>query len=287
MRQLAAWVSVLSVTSFALFWWLTIPGSETPAPGTVASANAKNGEQVFWASGCASCHAADGAAGDDKLRLGGGHRLKTPFGTFVAPNISPDPDTGMGDWTLAEFTNAMRQGVSPQGEHYYPAFPYAAYAAITDDDLRDLYAFLQTLPSVSRPNEPHDLALAFQWRRPIGVWKKLFAAYQPVLELEDENALLVRGQYLVETLGHCGECHTPRNTLGGLQTDLWLSGGPAPTGKGRIPNITPHETGIASWSAADLVYYLESGFTPDFDSVGGTMTLVPQNMARLPKEDLE
>jgi len=131
------------------------------------------------------------------------------------------------------------------------------------------------------------LPLAFQWRRPLGGWKFLFADSGNVMALKDTDEVFARGQYLVEGLGHCGECHTPRNLLGGIKADKWLAGGPAPEGNGKIPNITPHETGIESWSVDDVVYYLESGFTPDYDSAGGSMVDVQQNMAKLPKTDLE
>lgn len=287
MQRLAKGILAAAVLGFGVFWWLTTPATPPAVAITNASENLDNGERVFWASGCASCHAADGATGDNKLLLVGGHRLETPFGTFVAPNISPDPENGTGNWTLSQFAHAMRAGVSPTGKHYYPAFPYASYAAMTDTDVRDLFAFLQTLPAVEKASEPHELALPFQWRRPVGIWKVLFADQRPALALDRSNAQLVRGEYLVETLGHCGECHTPRNLLGGMKTADWLAGGAAPSGPGRIPNITPHENGLGGWSAGDIVYYLESGFTPDFDSVGGTMTSVQQNMAKLPREDLE
>ena len=288
MKRLAKWLLVAALPAAALFWWLTEPVIEVVETSADKSADLENGQLVFWASGCASCHAADGAKGDEKLLLGGGHRLQTPFGTFVAPNISPDNEAGIGDWSFPQFAIAMRNGVSPGGKHYYPAFPYASYAAMSDADLKDLFGYINTLQAVSRVNETHDLALPFQWRRPLGLWKRLFAnAPEQIIPESVVVQQLERGRYLVEVLGHCGECHTPRNLLGGLQSDRWLAGGPAPTGKGRIPNITPHGTGIGSWSAGDIVYYLESGFTPEFDSVGGSMTSVQENMTKLPKGDLE
>ena len=153
------------------------------------------------------------------------------------------------------------------------------------DDLQDLFAFIQSLSPVSRANEPHDLAIWFKWRRVLGIWKLLFVDQNWRLAVDDQQ--LSKGRYLVEAAGHCGECHTPRNLLGGVMSDRWLAGGPAPEGAGRIPNITPHSDGVGGWTAGDIVYYLESGFTPDFDSVGGSMVSVQQNMSKLPKEDLE
>ena len=154
-------------------------------------------------------------------------------------------------------------------------------------DIADLYAYLKTLPPVSQENVSHQLALPFRWRRPLGVWKKLFVRPDWIVDVDQGNEKLVRGRYLVEGMGHCGECHTPRNLLGGLNFSQWLVGGPAPEGEGRIPNITSHPKAMGGWSAEDIAYYLESGFTPDFDSVGGSMASVQSNMSRLPKEDLE
>lgn len=290
MKRLAKWFLAIAVVGFGIFWWLTIPeGYQTRLAtlGVLSEGDVAAGEAVFWASGCASCHAKKGAKGDEKLLLGGGHRLNTPFGTFVTPNISPDKETGIGNWTAEQFINAMVSGVSPEGLHYYPAFPFASYDIMEEQDVSDLFAYLKTLPAVSRSNEPHELALPFQWRRPLGIWKLMFTDGDWAIDLDEEDKKLMRGRYLVEALGHCGECHTPRNLLGGLKKTSWLSGGPAPEGDGKIPNITPDETGIGSWSEADIVYYLESGFTPDFDSVGGTMTSVQENMSKLPKNDLE
>jgi len=291
MKRLAIGLLAVAVLGVGVFWWLTSPsaiyGTQTfptyPEPDVIS------GEHVFWASGCASCYAKKGAKGDEKLLLGGGHRLETPFGTFITPNISPDKETGIGLWDLRQFATAMQKGLSPEGKHYYPSFPYSSYARMTAKDVADLFGYLKTLSPVIRENEPHELALPYKWRRPVGVWKRLYAGSPPnwKAEMDSDDQKFKRGRYLVEALGHCGECHTPRNFLGGLKSDRWLAGGPAPEGEGKIPNITPHQDGIGSWSESDIVYYLETGFTPDFDSVGGSMTSVQENMANLPKSDLE
>ena len=289
MKRLLLFGILAALFSFGIFWFITapVPGGKTAAsylerPDPI---DLENGETVFWASGCASCHAADNASGDEKLKLGGGHRLATPFGTFVVPNISPDKDTGIGEWDFPTFHDAMVLGQSPNGKHYFPAFPYASYNKLSDKDISDLFAYIQTLPTVSRENEPHELALPFQWRRPVGAWKLLFMDDKWQQTVSGSETQLLRGRYLVEALGHCGECHTPRNLLGGMKTDQWLAGGPSPDGKGRIPNITPHEDGIGGWSENDIAYYLESGFTPDYDSAGGSMVSVVENMAKLSEED--
>jgi len=247
------------------------------------------GEKMFWAGGCASCHAVKGAKGEDKLKLGGNHALVTPVGVFNVPNISPDKQNGIGSWSVEDFANAMLHGTSPKGKHYYPAFPYTSYSMMNYADVKHLWTYIQTLEPVKTQNKPHELSFPFNISRGLGLWKLAFKEYQPVLSVGNKDNFLQRGQYLVETLGHCGECHTSRtfDGLGGVDTTRWLAGGPAPEGDGKIPNITPHETGLGSWSETDIVYYLESGFTPDFDSVGGTMTSVQENMAKLPKSDLE
>ena len=288
MRRLAISILIACLFGLIVFWWLSaarVPDGQTGLSSRTADVN--NGELVYWASGCASCHADKQAKGEEKLLLGGGHRLNTPFGTFVTPNVSPDGAAGIGGWTVDQFAVALRNGVSPQGDHYFPSFPYASYAGMTDQDVVDLFAFMKALPSVSRANEPHELPLPFQWRRPLGIWKILFGQPNAGFSDTSDDQQLVRGRYLVEVLGHCGECHTPRNLLGGMKSGKWLAGGPAPEGVGKIPNITPHESGIGSWSENDIAYYLESGFTPDFDSVGGSMVSVQNNMALLPASDRE
>lgn len=283
MRRIA--VAILLLVPLAI--WLitqpsTIPAEELPD----YAGDAVAGERMFWAGGCASCHATpvDGrrAKGADKLVLGGGMTLESPYGDFHVPNISPHED-GLGGWTTLEFVNAMLRGVSPDGRHYYPSFPYASYARMRIEDVIDLKAFLDTLPAVAGTTPGHDLGIPWNTRRGIGVWKRLYLDASPVVEVDDPLTGL--GRYLVEGPGHCGECHTPRNLLGGLIESRWLSGAPNPEGKGRVPNITSGESGIGEWSAADIEYYLETGFTPDFDTVGGSMVAVQENMAKLTKED--
>ena len=240
-----------------------------------------NGEIVFTASGCASCHAADDAEGDAKRVLSGGHRLASDFGTFVAPNISMDATHGIGDWSLEHFASAVRAGVSPDGRHYYPAFPYASYAGMTDQDVVDRWTFMQTLPADATPSAPHEIGFPFNIRRAVGVWKSLFLSDEWVVA-DVPSPEIERGRYLVEVLAHCGECHTPRNALGGLDRTAWMAGAPNPSGRGTIPSLKPSDL---TWSAADIAYYLETGFTPDFDSAGGSMADVVTNFAQLSADD--
>lgn len=284
---------VLAVIAAGAGWVLSAPTRISEAEAAaLKSGDAGRGELVFWAGGCASCHAAKGAKGDDLLKLGGGLRLETPFGVFVAPNISASETDGIGTWSLADFANAMTHGTSPGGENYYPAFPYTSYARMNDGDLGDLYAYLRTLPVVDGKAGPHELGFPFNIRRGLGLWKRMFLDPNPVIAAPVGDAgidkdLWERGRYLVEGAGHCGECHTKRDFAGGLILADWLGGAPAPTGEGTIPDITPVEGGFGSWSASDIAYYLESGFTPEYDSVGGEMVHVQENMARLPASDRE
>ncbi len=284
-RYFAALVVVVAVAAWILSAPVTIAGSELPDHEPDPEA----GERVFWAGGCASCHASpvggDRAKGQDKLLLGGGMELPSPFGTFIVPNISPHED-GIGGWSMLEFVNAMQRGVAPDGSHYYPSFPYASYARARVEDVMDLKAYIDTLPAVAGETAGHELGFPWSVRRGIGFWKRGNLDASPVVELDDQDRVARRGRELVEGLGHCGECHTPRAMLGGLRLERWLAGAPNPEGKGRIPNITPAGKNMRDWSARDIAYYLQSGFTPDFDTVGGSMVAVQENMAKLPAEDL-
>lgn len=288
MKRLALGIAALAVAGIAAGLVLTAPrplSSERLATIAAIEADASAGETLFWAGGCASCHAAPGAKGVAKLILAGGVRLESDFGTFIGPNISPDPDQGIGGWRIEDFANAMLAGVSPEGAHYYPAFPYGSYARMTDRDVADLFAFLRTLPGSDAASVPHELGFPFNIRRTLGGWKLLFFSDAPRVTLPEADDQLRRGQYLVEGPGHCGECHTPRNAIGGFKPGAWLAGAQNPDGEGVIPNITPASTSIGDWSASDIAYYLESGFTPDFDSVGGSMVEVQKNMAQLTSGD--
>lgn len=282
----AAGVAVIALGA-ATAWALTKP---EPHPesywANLGAPDLAHGEQLFWTGGCASCHAAAGAEGDALKLMSGGRALPSPFGTFHIPNISPDPNAGIGNWTLAEFGNAMTRGVGPSGEHLYPSFPYGSYARMSPKDIGDLFAYLKTLPASANVAPPHELGFPFNIRMAVGGWKFLYFSDTPRVELASADEKVKRGQYLVEGPGHCGECHTPRNALGGFEAGKWLAGGPNPEGQGTIPDITPGGP-IGSWSEADIVNYLETGFTPDYDSAGGSMVEVQKNMAHLPKSDLE
>ncbi len=281
MRRLVRAFAIVVLLGLAAFYLLTRPAALDPNYAANLRPDAAAGKLVFSAGGCVSCHAAPGAKGDAALVLAGGLPFVSEFGTFYAPNISPDPSNGIGVMTLPEFARALTQGVSPQGKNLYPAFPYTAYTHLEPQDVSNLFAYLQTLPASETPSKPHDVGFPFNIRRGLSLWKLLFFKGEFVLngDLPDPVA---RGRYLAEGLAHCGECHTPRNVLGGLKRGAWLSGAPNPSGKGTIPNITRAKL---DWSEADLVEYFTSGFTPDYDSAGGEMAEVVSNLAQLPESD--
>lgn len=279
MRKAIKSLAGVVLLAIAAGLFLTRPAALPDSFVTDRAGDAEAGALVFAAAGCASCHTApDGSA--EALHLAGGQAFISDFGTFYAPNISPHPQAGIGSWTQAQFARAVTLGVSPGGRHYYPAFPYAAYQHMTPTDTADLFAYMQTLPSDATPNRPHDVGFPFNIRRGLGLWKRAFISSDFALQTDDP--VLVRGRYLVEGLGHCAECHTARNALGGLDRTLWMAGAPNPSGSGTIPNITPT---ALDWSAGDLVEYFTSGFTPDYDSAGGKMAEVVENLSKLPEED--
>ncbi len=282
MWRLVRWCIFLGLIGLAVFWWITRPVTTDLVDVAGFDGDATRGERIFYAGGCSSCHAAPNAEGEEKLRLGGGLAFHTEFGTFYAPNISPH-ENGIADWSALDLVNAMKHGTAPDGSHYYPAFPYTSYARADISDIVDLKAFLDTLEPVEVANTPHEVGFPFNIRRVLGGWKFLHMTSD--WALETDNAQLQHGRYLVEGLGHCAECHTSRNFIGGLKRNAWLAGGPNPDGKGTIPNITPHATGIESWTVDEIIEYLTSGFTPDFDVAGGQMTDVVTNMGNLPDAD--
>ena len=281
MRRIPTSLIGLGLGGVAIGLYLTDPATVPESELAGLTGDAVAGEGVFWAAGCVSCHAAEGATGEDRLILSGGQRFPSDFGTFVAPNISMHPEQGIGDWTLAQFVTALQEGTSPEGRHYYPAFPYTAYRLAERQDLADLWAYWQTLPASDVPSEAHEIGFPFSIRRAVGVWNLLNMRDDFTItgDLTEEVA---RGRYLVEALAHCAECHTPRDALGGLDRSAWMAGAPNPSGSGTIPPLTPDEL---TWSTGEIAAYLNDGFTPAFDSAGGHMVSVIRNMAMLTEAD--
>jgi len=288
MRKLLIRLAALAVLGLAGFFVATDPAFHRALFGVdagpvSAAPDLSNGKTMFHAGGCASCHATPGQ--DDRLKLGGGLALHSPFGTFYAPNLSPHPRDGIGGWSLEAFIRAMREGVSPDGRHYYPAFPFTSYQRMGGRDLADLFAFIKGLAPVEGRAREHDLPFPFNIRRLLGGWKLLHLDGKLFAVDAKQDVVWNRGAYLVEGPGHCAECHSPRNPLGGIVTGKRFAGGPDPEGKGFVPNITPHKDGIGSWSRSDMADFLKSGETPGFYSAGGSMTSVIKNMAQLSDED--
>ncbi|WP_102107171.1 c-type cytochrome [Oceaniglobus roseus] len=276
------WLIFLALVGSLGFWFLTRPEPLAADALDGLTGDAAAGERVFLAAGCASCHVApDAEKSDGPPVLAGGEAFTTDFGTFYAPNISPDLEHGVGSWSDLELASAIQRGVGPGGEHLYPVFPYDSYIRAQTGDIVNLIAYLRTLPASETPSRPHDVSFPFNIRRLMGGWKLLYLDRDWVVtgDLTEEQQ---RGRYLVEALGHCGACHTPRNLLGGPKAGAWLAGGPDPNGKGKIPNITP---GGLDWSEDEIVEYLTSGFTPEYDTVGGAMVAVVDKISKLPGSD--
>jgi mono/diheme cytochrome c family protein len=274
-------VVLAGAAAVGVYWWLTAPSAALALTEAAYTPDLANGQTTFNAGGCSSCHAVPGQP--DRLKLGGGLALVSPFGTFYVPNISPDPADGVGRWTEAQFVTAVTKGVSPSGVHYFPAFPYTTYAHARVSDIRDLFAYLKTLAPVPGKVRDHDVPFPFDIRRNIGIWKWLFMDSRPFMPDTARSAQWNRGAYLVNSLGHCAECHSPRNFLGGIVAAQRFAGGPDPEGKGFVPNIT--QKGISDWSEKDIAYFLGSGQTPDGDSAGGSMASVIRNISQLSEDD--
>jgi mono/diheme cytochrome c family protein len=281
LRKFIVVALVAGLLGLAALWFLTVPQSVPASALGAHTPDLANGKTIFTAGGCVSCHAVPKA--EDKTRLGGGLALKSPFGTFYVPNISPDPKDGIGAWNEAQFVTALNKGTSPDGSHYYPAFPYTSYQRMTFDDLRDLFGYLKTLPPVQGRVRNHDLPFPLTIRRTLGLWKLLFLDGEPFKPDPSKSAIWNRGAYLVNGPAHCAECHSPRNVLGGIVAGKRFAGGASPDGQGGIPNITEFQ--LKDWSVSDIAETLATGMTPDADSVGGSMVEVVRNTAQLTAAD--
>jgi mono/diheme cytochrome c family protein len=281
LRKLGILVVLIAVAGGTAFWIITAPASIPASALSSHTPDLANGRTMLFAGGCPACHATPKQ--EDRTRLGGGLALKTAFGTFYAPNISPDTKDGIGGWSEADFVTALVKGTSPQGTHYYPVFPYPSYQNMRLDDVRDLFAYLKTLPAVAGAAPAHEVAFPFNVRRLLGGWKFLFLSGETFHPDPAQSAVWQRGAYLVNGPGHCAECHSPRNVLGGMVASARFAGGPEPEGDGWVPNIT--QAKLKDWSAKDIAYMLATGDMPDGDSAGGSMVEVVKNTAQLAPAD--
>ncbi|MDB5375743.1 MAG: cycG [Rubritepida sp.] len=282
------WQLMVLLPVAALVPAMWIASAPRPAFGDADAArfetgDAARGQIVFLAGDCASCHASPGQG--DRLRLGGGIALASPFGTFRPPNISPDPEDGIGRWRGVDLANALMAGVSPDRRHYYPALPYVAYARMQPEDVADLMAYLRSLPAVAGRTPPHELSFPFTVRRVVGFWKLLYLDRTPLSPDPSRDAAWNRGRYLVQAVAHCAECHSSRNSLGAIREKTRYAGGPDQEGTGFVPNITPER--IGGWRLEDMVRLLTTGQRPDGRRVGSSMADVVVNTAGLPQTDRE
>jgi mono/diheme cytochrome c family protein len=282
-RMLLGVVLCVAIFVGAAVWIITAPRAPfQPGDDRLEGVgDPQRGRLIFAAGDCASCHATPGQS--DRLHLGGGLALASPYGTFRMPNISPDKADGIGSWSTVDLANALIGGVSPRGEHYYPALPYPSYAGLKLMDVRDLMAYLRTLTPVAGKAPPHDLAAIFGIRRLVGAWKLLFFKAGGTVPPPSGDARRDRGAYLVEAMTHCAECHSTRNLLGAIKGGARFAGGPDPEGVGFVPNITPAR--IGSWSEAEIAEVLKTGRTPQHGRVGSSMLDVVTNTAMLPQAD--
>jgi mono/diheme cytochrome c family protein len=280
LRKLIIFAVIFAAIGLAGFAILTRPQVVEASALGPHQPNLENGRTMFHAGNCASCHATPNQ--EDTTRLGGGLALKSPFGTFYPPNISPHED-GIGGWNEAEFVTALVKGTSPDRWHYYPVFPYASFQRMTFGDVRDLFAYIRTLPPVAGVVEENDLPIHYKIPRTLGIWKLLYLDGEPFRPDPQKSAQWNRGAYLVNGPAHCAECHSPRNFLGGIKRGQRFAGGPEFEGDGWVPNIT--QRGLGDWSEKDVATLLETGDLPDGDRVGGAMVNVVRNTAQLSAED--
>ncbi|WP_116134470.1 c-type cytochrome [Tropicimonas sp. IMCC34043] len=294
--RIAGGTALLGVLGFVVLtspwtWSATHPGRDLPE---IAGADLANGRNVYLTADCGTCHMTQGQ--DDDTLLGGGRALDSEFGIFHMPNISPDETAGIGKWTLAEFDRAMREGVGPggmwpDGQNLYPAFPYTSYQRMSGDDVRDLYAYIMTLPEVAEAAPPHELKFPFNLRRGVGVWRLAFLDGKPLEPGPVPDGVDAdqyhRGQYLVESTAHCAECHSPRNAMGVVIGSERYAGGPSADGSFYVPNITPDETGIGFWAPAAIANYLHTGVSPIGRASDGDMAEIIANTSQLPFADLQ
>ena len=281
LRRIFIGLILAGAVGVGVFWWLTVPAVVAPASLAAYTPNLANGVTTFNAGGCSSCHAVPNQP--DRLKLGGGLAMPSPFGTFYVPHISSDPTYGIGRWSEADFVTALLKGTSPDGQHYFPAFPYGSYQHASVEDIRDLFAYLKTLAPVTGKPRDHDVPFPFNIRRNVGIWKLLFFDDHLFIPDQSRPPSWNRGAYLVNSFGHCAECHSPRNFLGGIIASQRFAGGPDLEGKGWVPNIT--QKGLAEWGQKDISYFLETGQTPDGDSAGGSMVPVIKNTSQLSAKD--
>jgi len=276
---------MLAAVCIAAAYWLVLPRLGTPGPPrnlAGITGDPVRGKYLATAAGCVTCHT--DLKGKGAL-FAGGPPLKTPFGIFYGPNITPDRSNGIGGWTLESFARAVVSGVSPDGQHYFPSFPYTSYAALRSQDIADLKSYLDTVSPDAKPSRPHDVNWPFSERRLLGGWKFLFFKETAFHENKQETAAWNRGAYLVEVAGHCGECHTQRNGLGG-KTGLPQAGNARGPAGSKVPGIRNLGQRSPPWSHDQLILSLQVGMKPSGDFMGDAMAeVVEHSTSKLTQED--
>jgi len=277
--------TVATAAIVAILWVLTSAGPTTsrlPAH----QPDPANGEVMYHAGGCISCHRTSDTAGVDGPPAGGA-AFPTPVGTFWPGNLTPDADTGIGSWTAEQFVDAVMHGVSPARQHYFPALPYPSYRNMRTEDVLDLWAYLNTLEPVISAGRDPDLPMLILARRAVGFWNLLAldkAGFRPD---PDETDSWNRGAYLVNGPGHCGECHTPRDWLMIPDKSRAFAGGPHPRGEGEVPSLLDLEGRKRYTGVSDLTLALQFGETLGYDKLSsGGMADVQMNLAMLPDDDV-
>jgi mono/diheme cytochrome c family protein len=261
---------------------LLLSAGALPARAT-DEAQVKRGELLFSAADCAGCHTDVKGNGPP---LAGGRALETPFGIFYGPNITPDKEHGIGNWSEADFHRALRRGIGDEGDFLFPVFPFTSFTGMRDQDIADLWAYLQSRVAVPQPNKPHEVKFPFGWRPLLWFWRVLFFREGPIAPVAGQSAEWNRGRYLAEAVVHCQECHTPRNFLGALRRSVAYSGNPQGPDKQKAPNITPDATsGIGKWTLDDITALLKTGQTPEMDFVGSGMAEVVKGTSTLSDAD--
>jgi mono/diheme cytochrome c family protein len=273
----AAFCIVAAVTALASCTSPAPSGVSNAAPARFDAAAIERGAHLAAVGNCVTCHTAPGGK-----PYTGGYALKTPFGTVHGSNITPDKDTGIGGWSLAQFTRAMREGLDPEGHHYYPAFPYDYFTRLGDGDVAALYAYVMTREPVrSTPPANHMLVP----RLAVGVWKSKYfkpARFEPD---PSHDAEWNRGAYLAESLAHCSACHTPRNALGAERRDRYMAGGEA--GSWHAPALNEESPSPRPWTQRALSLYLATGLVDEHAITAGPMAPVVRNLAHAQAGDVE
>jgi mono/diheme cytochrome c family protein len=277
LRALTGIVVVAAIVAFFIVWRPSV-ALESSAPNS-SPAEITRGAQLAALGNCITCHTkADGTS------FAGGRPIETPFGTIYSTNVTPDRDTGIGGWSAFAFQRAMKDGVSRDGHHLYPAFPYDHMAKMSDEDIAAVYAFIMSRRSVKASPPPNNLPFPFNQRPLIAGWKQLFLDRGVTPTNAAKSADWNRGAYLVEGLGHCGACHTPRNALGAEKRDQAYAGGEA---DGWIaPALNAASPAAIPWDADRLSDYLRKGFEPLHGVAAGPMAEVVTNLRTVPDRDV-